>query len=64
MQSTGLNTGNKVHAKAVAAQLIQSMRMQALSRWIVRDGTKGTAAVSRLPQLGVQAQSCRLLNAL
>lgn len=49
MQAKGLDTGDKVLAKAVAAQLIHSLRMQALRGWIVRDGKKGTAQVWRLP---------------
>lgn len=49
MQSKGLDTGDKVLAKAVAAQLIHSLRMQALRGRIVRDGKKGAAQVWRLP---------------
>ncbi len=51
MQSKGLDTGDKVLAKAVAAQLIHSLRMQALRGRIFRDGKKGTALVWRLPNL-------------
>src|SRR5271165_923573 len=49
MQAKDLDTGDKVLAKAVAAQLIHSLRMQALRGRIVRDGKKGAALVWRLP---------------
>ncbi len=49
MQSKGLDTGDKVLAKAVAAQLIHFLRMQALRGRIIRDGKKGTALVWKLP---------------
>ena len=49
MQAKGLDTGDKVLAKAVAAQLIHSLRMQALRGRIVRDGKKGAAQVWALP---------------
>jgi hypothetical protein len=40
MQSKGLDTGDKVLAKAVASQLIHSFRMQSQRGRIVRDGKK------------------------
>ena len=43
MASKGLDIGDKVLAKAVAAQLIHQLRMQASRRKIIRDGKKGTA---------------------
>jgi hypothetical protein len=46
----GLDTGDKVLAKAVAAQLIHSLRMQALRAKIARDGKNGMALISRLPE--------------
>jgi hypothetical protein len=49
MQAKGLDTGDKVLAKAVAAQLIHALRMQSQRGRIVRDGKKGTALVWRLP---------------
>jgi hypothetical protein len=49
MEAKSLDTGDKVLAKAVAAQLIHSLRMQALRGRIVRNGKKGTAQVWRLP---------------
>ncbi len=49
MEAKGLDTGDKVLAKAVAAQLIHSLRMQSLRGRIVRDGKKGAALVWRLP---------------
>jgi hypothetical protein len=49
MQSKGLDTGDKVLAKAVASQLIHSLRMQSQRGRIVRDGKKGAALVWRLP---------------
>jgi hypothetical protein len=49
MQAKGLDTGDKVLAKAVAAQLSHSLRMQALRGRIIRDGKKGTALVWKLP---------------
>ena len=49
MKSKGLDVNDKVLAKAVAAQLIHSLRMQALRGKIVRDGKKGTALVWKLP---------------
>jgi len=51
MESKGLDIGDKVLAKAVAAQLIHQLRMQASRGKIVRDGKKGTALVWRLPHL-------------
>lgn len=49
MASKGLDTGDKVLAKAVANQLIHALRMQNSRGRIVRDGKKGTALVWRLP---------------
>ena len=49
MDSKGLNTGDKVLAKAIASQLIHSLRQQALRGRTVRNGKKGVAAVWRLP---------------
>jgi len=51
MQGKGLDTGDKVLAKAVAAQLIHALRMQSSRGRIVRDGKKGTALIWRLPVL-------------
>jgi hypothetical protein len=45
MQAKGLDTGNRVLAKAITAQLIHSLRMQAPRGRIVKDGKKGTAQV-------------------
>jgi len=45
MESKGLDIGDKVLAKAVAAQLIHQLRMQAARGKIIRDGKKGTALV-------------------
>ena len=50
MASKGLDTGDKVLAKAVANQLIHALRMQNSRGRIVRDGKKGTALVWRLPK--------------
>jgi hypothetical protein len=52
MQSKGLDTGDKVLAKAVASQRIHSLRMQSQRGRIVRDGKKGAALVWRLPGCG------------
>ena len=49
LESKDLDTGDKVLAKAVAAQLIHQLRMQASRGKIIRDGKKGTALVWRLP---------------
>jgi len=49
MESKGLDTGDKVLAKAVAAQLIHQLRMQASRGKIIRDSKKGTALVWKLP---------------
>jgi hypothetical protein len=49
MNSKGLDTGDKALAKAVAAQLIHQLRMQASHGKIIRDGKKGAALVWRLP---------------
>jgi hypothetical protein len=49
MESKGLDTGDKVLAKAVASQLIHSLRQQALRGRIVRSGKKGSAIVWGLP---------------
>jgi hypothetical protein len=49
MESKGLDTGDKVLAKAVASQLIHALRMQASRGRIARDGKKGTALIWRLP---------------
>ncbi len=49
MESKGLDTGDKVLAKAVAAQLIHQLRMQSSRGRIIRDGKKGTALIWRLP---------------
>jgi hypothetical protein len=49
MAAKGLDTGDKVLAKAVASQLIHSLRMQASRGKIIRDGKKGTALIWRLP---------------
>jgi hypothetical protein len=49
MAQKGLDTGDKVLAKAVAAQLIHSLRMQANRGKILRIGKKGTALLWRLP---------------
>ena len=43
------DTGGKVLAKAVAAQLIHSLRMQASRRRIIRDGKRGAALVLAAP---------------
>ncbi len=48
MESKGLDTGDKVLAKAVAAQLIHQLRMQANRGKVIRDGKKGTAVIWRL----------------
>jgi len=50
MGSKGLDTGDKVLAKAVAAQLIHQLRMKASRGRIFRDGKKGTTLVWRLPK--------------
>jgi len=52
MASKGLDPGDKVLAKAVAAQLIHQLRMQASRGKILRDGKKGTAPGWRLPEKG------------
>src|SRR5258708_36844805 len=44
-----VDTGDKVLAKAVASQLIHSLRMQASRGRILRDGKKGTALIWKLP---------------
>jgi hypothetical protein len=44
-----LHATDKVLAKAVASQLIHSLRMQAQRGRIARDGKKETALVWRLP---------------
>jgi hypothetical protein len=49
MEAKGLDVGDKVMAKAVAAQLIHSLRMQANRGKILRAGKKGTALLWRLP---------------
>jgi hypothetical protein len=49
MAAKGLDTGDKVLAKAVAAQLIHALRMQAQRGKILRDGKKGTALLWKLP---------------
>ena len=49
MASKGLDTEDKVLAKAVAAQLIHQLRMQCSRGRIVRDGKRGTTLVWRLP---------------
>ena len=49
MESKGLDTGDKVLAKAVAAQLIHQLRMQASRGKIIRLGKNGTALVWRVP---------------
>ena len=49
MASKGVDTGDKVLAKAVAAQLIHSLWMQANRGKILRDGKKGTALLWKLP---------------
>jgi hypothetical protein len=49
LESKDLDTGDKVLAKAVAAQLIHQLRMQASRGKIIREGKKGTALVWRLP---------------
>ena len=49
IESKGLDTGDKVLAKAVAAQLIHQLRMQASRGKIIRDSKKGTALVWKLP---------------
>ena len=49
MESKGLDTGDKVLAKAVAAQLIHQLRMQNSREKIIRDGKRGSALVWRLP---------------
>jgi hypothetical protein len=49
MASKCLDTGDKVLAKAVAAQLIHQLRMQASRGKIIRDGKRGTALAWRLP---------------
>jgi len=49
MASKDLDTGDKVLAKAVASQLIHSLRMQASRGRIVRDGRKGMAIIWKLP---------------
>jgi len=49
MESKGLDIGDKVLAKAVAAQLIRSLRQQSLRGKIIRDGKKGTALLWKLP---------------
>jgi hypothetical protein len=55
MESKGLDTGDKVLAKAVASQLIHSLRMQASRGRIVRAGKKGTAIVWRLPAVSLDS---------
>lgn len=50
MEAKGLDTGDKVLAKAVAAQLIHSLRMQAHRGKIIRAGKKGTALIWKLPE--------------
>jgi hypothetical protein len=52
MEAKGLDTGDKVLAKAVASQLICALRMQASRGRIVRDGKKGNALVWWLPVAG------------
>ena len=49
MASKNLDIGDKVLAKAVAAQLIHQLRMQSNRGKIIRDGKRGTALVWRLP---------------
>jgi hypothetical protein len=49
MGAKGLDVGDKVLAKAVAAQLIHSLRMQASRGKIERIGKKGAALMWRLP---------------
>jgi hypothetical protein len=49
MAAKGLDTGDKVLARAVAAQLIHSLRMQANRGKIQRDGKRGTALLWWLP---------------
>jgi hypothetical protein len=49
MAAKGLDTGDKVLAKAVAAQLIHSLRQQSLRGKIEKAGKNGTALVWRLP---------------
>ncbi len=49
MASKGLDTGDKVLAKAVAAQLIHALRMQSNRGKILRVGKKGTALLWQLP---------------
>ncbi|MBT3070823.1 hypothetical protein KKP04_08080 [Rhodomicrobium sp. Az07] len=49
MGAKGLDVGDKVLAKALAAQLIHALRMQASRGKIERVGKKGTALMWRLP---------------
>ena len=48
-EALSLDTGDKVLAKAVGAQLIRQLPMQCSRGRIVRVGKKGTALVWRLP---------------
>jgi hypothetical protein len=50
MASKNLDTGDKVLARAVAAQLIQQLRMQCSRGKLLRTGKKGTALVWKLPE--------------
>jgi hypothetical protein len=49
LASAPKSTGDNVLAKAVAAQLIHQLRMQASRGKIIRDGKRGTALVWRFP---------------
>jgi hypothetical protein len=49
MEAKGLDAGGKILPKAIAAQLIHSLRMQCLQGKTLWDGKKGTALMWKLP---------------
>ena len=49
MEAKNLDTGDKILAKSIAAQIRHPLRMQAQRGKILRDGKKGTALLWRLP---------------
>ena len=49
MEAKGLDTGDKVLGKSIAAQIRHPLRMQALRGKILKVGKKGTALLWKLP---------------